>query len=168
MNIQGWFSLGLTGLISFLFKRLSRIFSSTTIRKHQFFGTQFSMVQLSQPYMTTGKTIALTIQTFVGKVMFCFLIHYLGLSSLFSQGISVLISWLWSPSAVILEPKTIKSVTVPFYLLCSNGIECHDFSFLNVVLSQLFYSHLPPSLKGSLVLCFLPLVWYHLYIWGCW
>ena len=43
--------------------------SNTTVQKHQFFNAQFSIVQLSHPYMTTGKTIALTRQTFVGKVM---------------------------------------------------------------------------------------------------
>ena len=49
---------------------LSRVFSSTIIRKHQFFGAQPSfMVQVSHSYMTTGKTIALTVWTFVGKVM---------------------------------------------------------------------------------------------------
>ena len=69
MHIQGWLPLGLTGLISLLSKRLSRVFSSTTIQKHQFFGTQFFMVQLSYPYMTTGKTIASTRRTFVVKVM---------------------------------------------------------------------------------------------------
>ena len=58
MNIQGWFPLGLTGLISLLSKGLSRVFS-TTVRKHQFFSAQPSfMVQLSHPCMTTGKTIA--------------------------------------------------------------------------------------------------------------
>ena len=72
MNIQDWFPSGLTGLISLLSKGLSRVFSNTTVQKHQFFGTQpsfFLWVQLSYLYMTTGKTIALTIQTFVGKVM---------------------------------------------------------------------------------------------------
>ena len=68
MSIQGWFSLGLTGLI-LQSKGASRVFSSTTIWKHQFFGTQHSlMVQLSHQYKTTGKTIVLIIQTF-GKVM---------------------------------------------------------------------------------------------------
>ena len=43
MNIQGWFPLGLTGLIYLLFKELSRVFSSTTVRKHQFFGAQPSL-----------------------------------------------------------------------------------------------------------------------------
>ena len=56
VNIQGWFLLRLTGFISLLSKGLSRVFSSTTILKHQFFGAQPFTVQLSQPYMTTGKT----------------------------------------------------------------------------------------------------------------
>ena len=63
-NIQDWFPLGLTGLISLQSKGLSRVFSSTTIQKHQFFGAQPSLcVQLSHPYMTTEKTIALSRQT---------------------------------------------------------------------------------------------------------
>ena len=69
MNIQDWFPLGLTGWISLQSKGLSRIFSNTTVQKHQFFDTVFFIVQLSCPYMSTGKTIALTKQTFVGKVM---------------------------------------------------------------------------------------------------
>ena len=71
------------------------------------------MVQLSHPYMTTGKTIALTIWTFVGKVMsllFNMLSRFL-IASL-PRSKHLLISWLQSPSAVILEPKKIKSVTV--------------------------------------------------------
>ena len=67
VSIQGWFLLGWTGLISLLSKGLSRVFSSTTIWEHQFFGTQPSL--WSNSHMTTGKTIGLTIQTFVGKVM---------------------------------------------------------------------------------------------------
>ena len=71
MNIQGWFPLVLTGLISLQSRGLSRVFSSTMVWRHQFFGTQpfFGGVQFSYPYITTGKTIALTRQTFVGKVM---------------------------------------------------------------------------------------------------
>ena len=71
------------------------------------------MVQLSHPYMTTGTTITLTRWTFVGKVMSLlsntlsrFVIAFLPKSK------HLLISWLQSPSAVILEPKKIKSVTV--------------------------------------------------------
>ena len=61
MNIQDLFPLGLTDLISLQSKGLSRVFSNTTVQKHQFFSTQLSfLVQLSHPYMTTGKTIVLT------------------------------------------------------------------------------------------------------------
>ena len=62
MNMQGWFPLGLTGWISLLSKRLSRVFSNTTILKHQFFGTQLYLWSNSHlhPYLTTEKTIALT------------------------------------------------------------------------------------------------------------
>ena len=67
MNIQNWFPLGWTGWISLQSKGLSRVFSSTTVQKHQFFSSAFFTV--SHPYMTTGKTIALTRQTFVSKVM---------------------------------------------------------------------------------------------------
>ena len=66
---SGLISLRLTGLI-LQSKGLSRVFSNTTVQKHQFFGTQLSLwVQISHPYMTTGKPIALTRQTFVSKVM---------------------------------------------------------------------------------------------------
>ena len=63
MNIQDWFPLGLTSLISLQSKGYSRVFSNTTVQKHQFFGAQLCMVQLSHPYTTTGKTKALTRQT---------------------------------------------------------------------------------------------------------
>ena len=66
VNIQDWFPLGLTGLISLQSKGLSRVFSNTTAQKYQFFGIQPSLWSNSHnPYMTTGKTIALTIWTFV-------------------------------------------------------------------------------------------------------
>ena len=69
MNIKDWFPLGLTILISLLSKGLSWVLSSTTIWKHQFFPcSAFLVVQFSHPYMTTGKTIALTVWTFVSKV----------------------------------------------------------------------------------------------------
>ena len=59
-SVQGWF-LGLTGLISLQSKRLSRVFSSTTIQKHQFFSIQPSSWSKSHIHMMTGKTIALTL-----------------------------------------------------------------------------------------------------------
>ena len=69
-SIQGWFPLRFIGLISLLPKGLSRVFSSTTVRKYQFFGVlPLYCPALTCPYMTTRKTIALTIWTFVSKVM---------------------------------------------------------------------------------------------------
>ena len=70
MNFQNWFPLGWTGWISLQSKGHSRVFSNTTVQKHQFFGTQLSSQSNSHiSYMTTGKTIALTRRTFVGKAM---------------------------------------------------------------------------------------------------
>ena len=73
----------------------------------------FFIVQLSHPYMTTGKTIALTRWTFVGKVM-CLLFNMLSrlVITFLPRSKCLLISWLQSPSAVILETPKIKSATV--------------------------------------------------------
>ena len=73
----------------------------------------FFTIQLSHPYMTTGKTIALTRQTLVGKVM-SLLLNILSrlVITFLPRSKRLLISWLQSPSAVILEPKKIKSATV--------------------------------------------------------
>ena len=70
INIQDWLPLGLTALISFLSKGLSRVFSYTTVWKLQ--RSAFFMVQLSHPYVTAGKTIALTVWTFVRKLISAF------------------------------------------------------------------------------------------------
>ena len=70
MNIQGWFPLGLTGLISLLSKGLSRVFSSTTVQKHRFFSTQLSLWTSSHTCIwLLKKTTALTIWTFVSKMI---------------------------------------------------------------------------------------------------
>ena len=137
MNIQDWSLLGWTGWISLQSKGLSGVFSNTTVQKHQFFCTLF-IVQLSHPYMTTGKTIALTRCTFVGKVM-SLLFNVLSrlVISFFPRRKSLLFSWLQSPSAVILGPK--KKVShcfycFPIYLPWSDGTGCHDLCFLNVEL----------------------------------
>ena len=104
----------------------------------------FFIVQHSHPYMTTEKTIAVTIWIFVGKVMSLlfnmlsrFVIAFLPRSK------RLLISWLQSPSAVILEPPKIKSLTFqcfPIYLPWSDGTGCHDLSFLNVELYANFFT----------------------------
>ena len=82
MNIQDWFPLGLTGLISLQFKRFSRVLSNTSSKASILWCSAFFMVQFSHPYMTTGKTIALTTWTFVSKVK-CLLFNML--SSFFFQ-----------------------------------------------------------------------------------
>ena len=114
MNIQDWFSLGWTGWISLQSKGLLRVFSNTTVQKHQFFSTQLSLQSSSHiHYTTTGKTIALTRWTFVGKVMSLLfnMLSWLVIDFL-PRSKHLLISWLQSPSAVILEPKKITSLTV--------------------------------------------------------
>ena len=122
----------------------------------------FFIVQLSHPYMTTGKTIALTRQTFVGKVMS---LLYNMLSRLviafLRRSKSLLISWLQSPSAVILKPKEIKSLTVsivsPSICYDEMGLDAMMLVFECWILSQLFYSPLSLSSRGSLdLLHFLP------------
>ena len=69
MKIQGWFPFGLTSLISLLSKGFTRVFSSTSLKTSFLQCSASFMVQLSHPYLTTWKTVALTIWTFVNKVM---------------------------------------------------------------------------------------------------
>ena len=105
--------------------------SNASILQH----SAFFMVQLSHPYMISRKTTALTIQTFVGKVMSLlfntlsrFVIAFLPRSK------CLLISWLQSPSGVILKPKKVCHCFhfSPIYLPWSDGTGYHDLSFLNV------------------------------------
>ena len=131
--------------------------------------------------MTTGKTIALTIWIFVGKVM-SLLFHMLSrfVIAFLPRRKHLLISWLQSLSTVMLEPKKIKSVTAPTFsssvcyevmgpdamiLVSLCWVEFLYVSFF--MLSWLCFFILPfhPH-QGAL--CFLPLEWYHLHIWGCW
>ena len=90
----------------------------------------FFIVQLSHPYMTTEKIIALTRRTFVGKVMALFFNMLSRLVITFLRSKSLLISWPQSPSAVILEPRKIKSATVstvyPFI--------CHEVMGLDAII----------------------------------
>jgi len=96
----------------------------------------FSMVQLSHPYMTTGKTIALTIWTFVSKVMsllfnilFRFVIAFLPRSK------CLLISWLQSPSAVILEPR---NTGMGSYLLLQGVFWPRDWTRVSCIAGRFF------------------------------
>ena len=136
MNIQDWFPLRLTGWISLQSKGLSRLFQHHSSKASILWCLAFFIVQLSHSYMTTGKTIALTIQTFVSKVI-SLLFNTLSrlVIAFLPRSKHLLISWLQSPSVVILEPKKIKSLTVscfPIYLPWRDGTGCHDLSFLNV------------------------------------
>ena len=138
-NTQDWSPLEWTGWISLQSKGLSRVFSNTTVQKHQFFSTQLSSQSNSHIlYMTTGKTIALTRRTFVGKVMSLLLNMLSRLVITFLQRSKRLLSsWLQSPSAVILEPKKIVwhcFHCFPIYFPWSDGSRCHDLSFLDVEL----------------------------------
>ena len=103
MNIQDWFSLGLTGLISLQSKRLSRVFFNTTGQKSINSSAFSFIVQLSHPYMTTGKTTVLTRQTSVGKVM-SLLLNMLSrlVIAFLPRSKHLLISQLQSPCAMVL------------------------------------------------------------------
>ena len=111
VTIQGWFPLGLTGLISLQCKGLARVFSSTTVWMHQYFGTQPSLWSSSHTQTRLlEKIIDLTIWNFVGKAM------SLPFKTLSSFDIAILprskglLFWgLQSPSVSILEPKKMKS-----------------------------------------------------------
>ena len=113
MNIQGWFPLGLTGWSPCCpRKSLKSLLQYHSSKASILWGSAFFMGQISQYYMTTGKTIALTRWTLVGKGMSLlfnmlskFVIAFLPRSK------CLLISHLQSPSTVILEPKKIKSAT---------------------------------------------------------
>ena len=108
----------------------------------------FSMLQVSHPYMTTGKTVALIIQIFVSKVM-SLLFNMLSrlVIAFLPRSKRLLISSVQSPSVVILEPRKIKSVSLPLFhhlFTWSDGTRCHDLHFLNVefktsFLTLLFY-----------------------------
>jgi len=118
MNIQDWFPLGWTGWISLKSKGLWSVFSNTTVKNHH--STVLSL--LYGPILTSihdyGKTVALTRWTFVGKVMSLLFNMLSRLVTVFlPRSKCLLISWLHSPSAVILP--------------WSDGTKCHDLSFLN-------------------------------------
>ena len=111
----------------------------------------FFTVQLSHPYMTTGKTIALTRRTFVGKVM-SLLFNILSrlVITFLPSNKCLSISWPQSPSAVILEPRKIKSATVS-PSICHEDMGLDAMILVFWMLSQLFYSPLSLSSRGFFV-----------------
>ena len=115
MNIQGWFSLGLTDLISLLFKGLLRVFSNTTVQKTQFFSTQLYLWFNSHIHTWLWKNhtidymdICQQSDVSAFRVLSSFVIAFL------SRSKCLLISWLQPLSTVISKPKKIKSFIVIF------------------------------------------------------
>ena len=123
VSIQGWFPLGWTGLISLQSKGLSSHLKHHSSKASIPQCSAYFMVHLSHPFMTTGKTIALTIWTFVGKVMFL-LLNMLSrfVIAFLLRSKHLLLSWLQSPSTVILKPKIIQSATVSIF----SPSTCHE------------------------------------------
>ena len=110
---QGWSPSEWTGWISLQSKGLPRVFSNTTVQKHQFFSTQLSSQSNAHSQTWLLDSTALTWRTFVGKVM-SLLLNMLSrlIITFLPRSKRLLISWLQSPSAVILEPPKMKSDTV--------------------------------------------------------
>ena len=102
---QDWFPLGWTGWTSLQSKGLSSLLQHHSSKASVLQHSAFFIVQLSHPYITTGKTMVLTRQTFVGKVMslLCNMLSRLVIT-FFPRSKRLLISWLQSPSVMILEP----------------------------------------------------------------
>ena len=147
MNIHDWFPLGSTGLISWQSKGLSRVSSNTTVQKHQFFGAQLFV--WSNYHIHTRlleKNIALTIWTFVGKVM-SLLFNTLSrlLIAFLPRSKHLLVSCLQSPSTVILEPKKIKSLTVSIV----SPFICHDVMGLDVMILVFWILSFNPAFSLS-------------------
>jgi len=95
----------------------------------------FFIVQLSHPYMATGKTIVLTRWTFIGKMSLLFNMLSRFVITFLPRSKCLLTSWMQSPSAVILQPKKIVCHCFhcfPIYLPWTDGARCHDLSFVNV------------------------------------
>ena len=113
-NIQLWFPLQLTGFwVSCCLRPLKSLLQHHSAKASNFWLSAFFVLQLSHLYMTTGKTIDMTRWVFVGKVI-SLLLNMLPqfVIDLLPRSKHLLISWLQSPSAVILEPKIINSVSV--------------------------------------------------------
>ena len=146
MNIQDWFPLDVNGFISLQSKGLSRVFSSTTVQKHQFFSTQPSLYSNSHIHTWL---LPLTVQALSVKWCPCYLILSRYVTASLPRSKCLLISWLQSPSEVILEPKKIKSVTAstfsPCYLPWSDGTRCHNLSFLKVEFQASFFILFQPQ-----------------------
>ena len=134
-----WLDLAVQGTLKSLLQHHN---SKTSILWH----SALFMIQLSHPYMTTGKTIALTRWTFVGKVMsLLFNMMSKFVISFLPKSKHLFISWLQSPSAVILEPEEIKSVTVS---IVSPSV-CHEVVGLNAMILVFWMLSFKPAFSLS-------------------
>ena len=133
MNTQDWSPFWWAGWISLQSKGLSRVLQHHSSKASICQCSAFFTVQLSHPYMTTGKTIPLTRRTLADKVMSLLFNMLSRLVTAFLLSTDHLwISWLQSPSAVILKPpKNKASHCFPIYLPWSDRTGCHYLSFLN-------------------------------------
>ena len=130
MNIQRWFPLRLTDLISLLSKRYSKVFSSISIKVSVFQCSAFFRVQLSNLYDYWKNHTVFDCKDFVGKVMSLFFNMSTFLIAFLPKSKCLLISWLQSPSAVILEPNKIKSVTISIIF----PFVCHEVMGLDAMI----------------------------------
>ena len=147
MNIQDLFPLGWTSWISLQPKEVSRVFSKTTLQKHKFFSAHFSIQSNSHIHTwLLKKTIALTRWTFVDKVM-SLLFNMLSrlVIAYLPRSKCLLISWLQSLSAVILEPPKIKSVTVSIVSLSI----CHEVMRLDTTILVFWMLSFKPTFSHS-------------------
>ena len=115
INIQDWFPLGLSGLISLLSKGLSRVFLSITVQKHQFFGAQHSLWSNShiRTWLLENYGFTYTDVWQITSLLFNMLSRFV--IAFLSRSKCLLISWVQSLSAVILKPKKTKSVTISIF-----------------------------------------------------
>ena len=175
MNIQDWFLLVLTGLISSQSKGLKSLLqhhsskaTNSLVLSFLYSPTHIHTWLLGKPYLWLDRPL-------LAKWCLCFLLCYRLVIAFLPRSDCLLISWLQSPSAVILELNKIKSAKcfLPLFphLFALKWWDWMPWSlfFECWVFSQLFHSPFSSPSRGCLVpLYFLPLEWCHLHIWGCW
>ena len=144
VNIKGWFPLGLTGLLSLLSEGLSRVFSNTTVWKHQFLGGQpfYGPTLTSVCDYWENHSFDYIYKHLLTKWCLCFLNILSRFVIAFIWGTSIfLISWIQSQSTMILEPKKIVcSHCFCIYLPWNDGTRHYNLSFLNVKFYINFFS----------------------------
>ena len=132
LNLQGWFPLVLTDLISLQSKGLSKVLSRTTVQLHQFFGDQPSLCPDLTSINDYWKSHSFHYTDLCQKSD-CFLIHCLGWSKLFFQEARVF-QFCDCSHCIVLEPREMKSDSFHIFPIClplSESTKCHDLHFLN-------------------------------------